>query len=62
MPAAVRCAEVRAALARDGRRVRSRSLDLINAAIALEGDLTLVTRNIADYQDIPGLDLYDFNG
>ena len=27
----------------------------MNAAIALEHDLTLVTRNVEDYQDIPGL-------
>jgi len=30
----------------------------MNAAIALEDDLTLVTRNAEDYQDIPGLELY----
>ena len=40
------------------KRVKARALDLINAAIALEHDLTLVTRNVRDYQDIPGLHLY----
>jgi len=40
------------------KRVKSRALDLINAAIALEHDLTLVTRNVEDYKDIPDLNLY----
>ena len=40
------------------KRVKSRALDLMNAAIALEHDLTLVTRNVEDCQDIPGLELY----
>jgi predicted nucleic acid-binding protein len=35
--------------------VRQRALDLIIAATALEHDLTLVTRNREDFQDIPGL-------
>ena len=55
---AQRCAGLREALRRRGRRTRSRALDLIIAATALEHDLTLVTRNIADYQDIPGLTLH----
>jgi predicted nucleic acid-binding protein len=35
-----------------------RALDLLIAAPALEHQLTLVTRNLGDYNDIPGLDLY----
>jgi predicted nucleic acid-binding protein len=57
--AAHRCAELREQLARQGRRVRSRALDLITASIALEHGYTLVTRNRKDYEDIPGLSLYD---
>ncbi len=53
-----RCAELRSDLTTQGRRVRSRALDLITAATALEHGLTLVTRNTADYQDVPGLLLY----
>jgi len=45
-------------LEKEQKRVKSRALDLINAAIALERDLTLVTRNVEDYKDIPGLQLY----
>ncbi len=55
---AKRCAELRELLKQEQRRVKSRALDLINAAIALEHDLTLVTRNVEDYRDIPGLELY----
>ena len=55
---AQRCARVREDLRLRGRRTGSRALDLIIAATALEHDLTLVTRNVADYQDIPGLKLY----
>lgn len=50
-----RCAEVREALRRQGKRVRQRALDLLIAATALEHDLTLVTRNRADFEDIPDL-------
>jgi predicted nucleic acid-binding protein len=52
-----RCAHLRHQLALEGKRVRSRALDLMIAATALEHGLTLVTRNRADYQDIPGLTL-----
>jgi predicted nucleic acid-binding protein len=38
--------------------VNSRALDLINAAIALEHGLTLVTRDVDDYKDILGLAIY----
>lgn len=56
-PVATRCAEIRADLQRRGRSVRSRSIDLLIAATALEHGLTLVTRNVDDYDDIPGLAL-----
>jgi predicted nucleic acid-binding protein len=55
---AERCARNRADLTRRGRRVRPRALDLLVAATAIEHGLTLVTRNKADYQDIPNLSLY----
>ena len=57
VPVAQRCAQLRETLAAQGRRVRSRALDLLIAATALEYSLTLVTANTADYQDIPGLQL-----
>ena len=53
-----RCARLRTELQRQGKRVRSRALDLLTAATALEHELTLVTRNLADYEDIPELVLY----
>src|SRR3954453_22731296 len=61
LAAARRCAEVREDLARDGKRVRSRALDLMTAAIALEHGYTLVTRNRKDYEDITDLSLYQPN-
>jgi predicted nucleic acid-binding protein len=54
-----RCAVLREGLSRRGKRVRSRALDLITAAIALEHGYTLVTRNRNDYEDIPGLSLHE---
>jgi predicted nucleic acid-binding protein len=57
---AKRCAILREKLKTEQKRVKSRALDLINAAIALEHDLTLVTRNTEDYKDIPELKLYSF--
>jgi tRNA(fMet)-specific endonuclease VapC len=53
-----RCARLRRGLKQQGKRFRARALDLISAATALEYDLTLVTRNKADYADIPGLTLH----
>ena len=50
-----RCAMIREELRSGGARVRSRALDLLIAASAIEHHLTLVTRNIKDYKDIPGL-------
>ena len=55
---AKRCAALREQLKQEQKRVKSRALDLLNAAIALEHDLMLVTRNVEDYKDIPGLELY----
>ena len=52
-----RCAHLREILRRQGRKVNSRALDLLIAATALEHDLTLVTRNVEDYRDIPNLKL-----
>lgn len=54
-----RCALLRSELAQRGKRVRSRALDLLTAATALEHELTLVTRNLADYEDIPDLALFE---
>ncbi len=55
---AKRCATLREQLKNEQKRVKSRALDLMNAAIALEHNLTLVTRNVEDYQDIPRLQVY----
>jgi tRNA(fMet)-specific endonuclease VapC len=55
---AQQCARLREGLRRRGRRTRSRALDLIVAATAIEHDLMLVTRNIDDYRDIPGVRIY----
>jgi tRNA(fMet)-specific endonuclease VapC len=55
---AERCAKLREQLKQEGKRVKARALDLMNAAIALENDLTLVTHNKEDYKDIPDLTLY----
>jgi predicted nucleic acid-binding protein len=49
---AKRCAMLRETLKREGKRVKAQALDLINAAIAIEHQLTLVTRNTEDYKDI----------
>ncbi|MBA2518831.1 MAG: hypothetical protein H0V24_04140 [Chloroflexia bacterium] len=48
-------------MARQGKRVRSRAIDLITAAIALEYGYTLVTRNRnrKDYADIADLALFE---
>lgn len=54
---AQRCADLRTALRARGKRVRPRSLDIMIAATAIEHDLTLVTNNPGDYDDIPELSL-----
>jgi predicted nucleic acid-binding protein len=53
--AALLCAKLRHDLASQGKRVRSRALDLMIAATAIEHDLILVTRNQSDYRDISDL-------
>jgi len=53
-----RCAQLRQQLKEQRQRVNTRALDLLIAATALEYNLTLVTRNMNDYRDIPQLDLY----
>lgn len=55
---AKRTALVRAELRRKGRSVRQRAFDLVIAATALTNNLTLVTRNTADYRAIDGLKLH----
>jgi predicted nucleic acid-binding protein len=53
-----RCARLRDDIRRRVRRIDSRAFDLLIAATALEHGLTLVTRNVRDYADIPDLQLY----
>ena len=53
-----RCATLREALRRQGKRVNNRALDLLIAATAIEHGLTLVTRNVEDYTDIPDITIY----
>jgi len=50
-----RCAAIRHALRRAGKRVERRALDLQIAATAVQHSLSLVTRNREDYEDVPGL-------
>lgn len=52
---AVRTARIRADLQRRGLPFKHRAIDLIVAATALVYDLTLITSNARDYQDIPDL-------
>lgn len=58
---AKQCARLREVLKKAGKRVNQRALDLMTAAIALEYNLTLVTRNVEDYKDIPALRLYQLH-
>jgi len=53
-----RCGALRQQLRRQGKRVNSRALDLLIAATALEHNLEFVSNNKDDYDDIPGLTLY----
>jgi tRNA(fMet)-specific endonuclease VapC len=52
-----RTARLRARLRSRNAPIKHRAYDLIVAATALEYDLTLVSSNVRDYQDIPGLTL-----
>jgi tRNA(fMet)-specific endonuclease VapC len=54
---AERCARLRETLRSQNKRVKSRALDLIIAATALEYNLSLVTKNTDDFKDIPDLPL-----
>lgn len=49
---------IRTDLLRRGKSVRRRAFDLVIAATAIRHQLSLVTRNKVDYQDILGLTLY----
>lgn len=57
-PVAERAAAIRVELRRERRQVNERALDILIAATAIEHGLILVTRNVQDYADIPGLRLY----
>ncbi len=59
IPIAERCARLRQHFLDLGQRPMRRGFDLVIAATALEYDLTLVTRNVRDYADIPDLKLYE---
>jgi len=50
--------ELRAAAERGGRK--RADLDLLVAATALRHDLVVVTRNLRDFQDLPGLTVEDW--
>ncbi|MEX1254091.1 MAG: type II toxin-antitoxin system VapC family toxin [Dehalococcoidia bacterium] len=50
-----RCAELRETLRAQQKQVQRRALDLLIAATALEHSLTVVTRNLQDYSDVPTL-------
>ena len=56
---AERCARLRQHFLDLGQRPARRGFDILIAATAIEYDLTLVTRNVRDYADIPDLKLYD---
>ena len=53
-----RCAHIREALRKQGKEFRRRAFDLLIAATALEHNLTLVTRNREDYEDVPNIRFY----
>jgi tRNA(fMet)-specific endonuclease VapC len=55
---AERFGSIRADLFDRGRTVGE--LDLFNASVALVHNLTVVTHNIADYRDVPGLSIVDW--
>ena len=50
--------EVRAGLLDGGIVVGE--MDLLNASVALVHNLTLVTHNVADYANVPGLTVVDW--
>ncbi len=56
---AERAASIRADLRRHRLPIDHRAMDILIAATAIEHGLTLVTRNVRDYADIPALRLHD---
>ena len=50
--------EIRATLLDAGRPIGD--MDLLNASVALVHNLIVVTHNIADYRDVPGLSIADW--
>lgn len=58
-PIAERTADTRIALRRQRRPINHRALDLIVAATAVEHRLVMVTRNLTDYGDVPGIQIYE---
>jgi len=60
-PVARRCAHIREALRQQGKEFRRRAFDLLIAATALEHNLILVTRNRADYEDVPDIRFYQYS-
>ena len=58
LPVAEKYAEIRAALLDHGQDPGP--MDLLNAAVALAHNLTMVTHNTADYAPIPGLTTEDW--
>lgn len=58
IPIAERSARLRQHFLDIGQRPMRRGFDILIAATAIEHGLTLVTRNIDDYADIPGIELY----
>jgi predicted nucleic acid-binding protein len=57
-PIAQRFGEIRAALL--DRGLPTPDLDLLHAATALEFGFTMVTHNVADYANVPGLTVVDW--
>ncbi|MBI2953070.1 MAG: type II toxin-antitoxin system VapC family toxin [Chloroflexi bacterium] len=57
---AKRNGQIRYQLRAQRHQISHRALDLLIVATALEHGLTLVTRNVGDYQDVPGVRLYHF--
>jgi len=53
-----RCARIREMLRKQRKEFRRRAFDLLIAATALEHNLTLVTRNREDYEDVLNLRFY----
>jgi tRNA(fMet)-specific endonuclease VapC len=59
LPVAERCASIRESVRGGAVRANRRAHDLMIAATAIEHSLTLVTRNVDDFSDIPGLLLHN---